>query len=142
MNGEQTPPQRRGSIITGLVDLRFEQMVTPRLVGCLYAAALAFISSGTLFALLFVWGLSTWLGAGWWWVLPVVVCGGLTAALTVRVACEWVLMAFTHGRQLTTLREQSSPVRDAWTERRIDLDTPRQTGPNTQDHNSTRGGQQ
>lgn len=140
MNTDQTPNQRRESILSGLTDLGFEQMVTPRLIGCLYMAALAFIASGTLFALLLVWGMSTWLGAGWCWVLPVVLCGALVAVLAARIACEWILMTFTHGHHIATLREQYPPVQGPWAERRTDLDTPRQTDPNTQDHDSMRGG--
>lgn len=92
------PPQRYRSIILDLFDLRFRYLITPRLVGCLYATALSFIGSAVFFALLFLWGLTTWMGSGWWLFAPVIVTGGLAAMMAARVTLEWVLMTFSRGR--------------------------------------------
>jgi hypothetical protein len=92
-----TPPPRR-PLLADLFDIRFRYLVTPRLVGCLYLAAIAFVGSATLFAILFLWGLTTWLGWGWWLFAPVILAGGLVALLTVRVILEWVLLVFSRRR--------------------------------------------
>lgn len=97
MNGNSSPPPRR-SLMVDLFDVRFRYLITPRLIGCLYGAAMSFVGSAVLFALLFIWGLTTWAGSGWWLLAPMIVTGGLAALMAVRVALEWVLMAFSRSR--------------------------------------------
>src|SRR2546423_1273329 len=96
MHGGRVP--RRRPVVVDLFDVRFRYLVTPRLVGCLYVAALSFIGSATLFALLFLWSLTTWLGWGMWLFAPVIMAGGLVALLAARIALEWVLLIFTRPR--------------------------------------------
>ena len=91
-------PERRRSILADLFDMRFRYLVTPRLICCLYQAAMAFIGSATFFAILFLWGLTTWLGSGYWLFAPVILSGGLVALLVVRICLEWILLVFTRKR--------------------------------------------
>lgn len=99
--GRQQAGSGRVGLLGGLLDVRFRRMVTPRLVGCLYMAAATCVASGCLAGVLLIWGMASWLGAGWWIFAPFVLAAGVVAVLAVRVICEWVLMAFTRGRPLT-----------------------------------------
>ncbi|MFI0349211.1 DUF4282 domain-containing protein [Actinomadura sp. 9N407] len=96
-----TAPRPRKSLARGLVDVRFTQMITPRLVGCLYVAAAGLVGLGALAGVALIAGLSGWLGAGWLIFAPVVIAAGAVGLLLARVACEWLLMAFTRGRALS-----------------------------------------
>lgn len=93
-------PERAPGVLRGLADVGFTRMVTPRLVGWLYVASAGFIGCGSLVGLLLVWSVAGWAGGGWWWLAPLVVAAGVAALLVVRIACEWLLMAFTRGRPL------------------------------------------
>ncbi|MFI0446013.1 DUF4282 domain-containing protein [Actinomadura sp. 6N118] len=93
-------PYRSRGVLRGLADVRFEQMVTPRLIGCLYVVGAAVAALAGLAAVAFIAGLASWLGAGWWIFAPVVVLAAIAAVLMTRVVCEWVLMAFTRGRPI------------------------------------------
>lgn len=94
-------PFRSGSVMAGLADLRFQTLVTPRLVGWLYAGVLAWLGGGLVFGLLVLWSLASWAGWAWWALVPVMAAGGLVTLLTARVALEAVLMWFTGGRGTT-----------------------------------------
>lgn len=100
-------PERARGVLRGLADVGFTQMVTPRLVGCLYVAAAGFIAVGSLVGLLLVWSVAAWAGGGWWWLAPLMLAAGVAGVLVVRIACEWVLMAFTRGRPV---QSPPSPV--------------------------------
>ncbi|WP_433338179.1 DUF4282 domain-containing protein [Spirillospora sp. CA-294931] len=91
-------PDRSRSVVRGLADVRFARMITPRLIGWVYVAGLGLVALGSLAGLLLVLGVAAWLGAGWLVFAPVVIAAGVAGLLLTRVACEWVLMAFTRGR--------------------------------------------
>ncbi|MBO2459239.1 DUF4282 domain-containing protein [Actinomadura violacea] len=99
-----TGPRESRGVLSGLVDLRFRRFVTPRLISVLYVVASLCVAFWALWALLLVWGLSTWMGGGWWWCAPVIIAAGIAGVLVVRIGCEWVLMAFTRGRPVEPAR--------------------------------------
>jgi hypothetical protein len=67
---------RRESIILGLLDPSFKRLVTPRLAGWAYGATFGLVTSWTFFCVSFVWGLTTWAGAGWWYLVPTILLYG------------------------------------------------------------------
>jgi hypothetical protein len=78
-----------------LLDVRFERRVTPVLVRWVYLGSFVVVGFGTLFGLLWVWSLSTWLGGAMWLAAPVLIAAGLVVLLIVRIFCEWVLDQFS-----------------------------------------------
>lgn len=93
-------PYRAPSLLGALFDLRFRWVITPRLIGVLYVAWAGFNALGALTGLLFIWGITTWTGSGWWWFAPLVIAAGVGGVVVSRVACEWIVMSFTHGRSM------------------------------------------
>ncbi|MDL4776364.1 hypothetical protein [Actinomadura xylanilytica] len=91
---DQSRPPRRSSLPAALLDLRFEQHVTPILVKWIYAGVLAVVGFGVLFGLLWVWSLAVWIGWAMWLAAPIVLGLGLIALLTARVACERVMVRY------------------------------------------------
>ncbi|WP_329519873.1 DUF4282 domain-containing protein [Spirillospora sp. NBC_01491] len=91
-------PYQSRSVLGGLLDLRFRRLITPRLIGWVYAAGVVLVVCWTLAGLLLIWGFAAWMGAGWWLYSPVVIAAGALGVLLLRVTCEWILMAFTRGR--------------------------------------------
>ncbi|WP_344279431.1 DUF4282 domain-containing protein [Actinomadura napierensis] len=84
-------PPRRDSLIAALLDVKFERRVTPILVRWLYVLALVVIGFGTLFALLWVWSLASWMGWAMWLAAPIVVGLGLAVLLVIRIICERII---------------------------------------------------
>jgi hypothetical protein len=80
--------------VAALLDVRFEHRVTLVLVPWVYLGSLVVVGFGTLFGLLWVWSLSTWLGGAMWLAAPVLIAAGLVLLLIVRIFCEWVLSRF------------------------------------------------
>ncbi|WP_157431995.1 DUF4282 domain-containing protein [Actinomadura hibisca] len=103
-------PGRSRGLLSGLADLSFRQMVTPRLIGCLYVALMGCAVLGAVAGVLLVAGLAGWLGAGWLVFAPVVVAAGVVGVLAARVACEWTLMSFTRGRALRDQQGRQGPA--------------------------------
>ncbi|MUN42575.1 DUF4282 domain-containing protein [Actinomadura litoris] len=96
-------PYRAPGLLRGLADVRFRWMVTPRVISVLYVVVAGAMVAGSLVGLLLVWSMATWAGAGMWWFAPLVLGGGLAGVLGTRIACEWILMAFTRGRAIGPL---------------------------------------
>jgi hypothetical protein len=96
-------------VLRGRGDVRFTQMITPRLVGVVYVAAAGLVVFGSLVGVLMVWWLAAWAGGGWWWLAPLVLAAGFAGVLTVRIVCEWVLMAFTRGRPIDPTPRPAHP---------------------------------
>jgi hypothetical protein len=86
-------PHRPG-LLAALADVKFERAVTPLLVRWVYLGALVVVGFGTIFGLLWVWSLATWMGGALWVAAPIVLGAGLVTLLTVRIACEWTLTRF------------------------------------------------
>ncbi|XVQ08462.1 DUF4282 domain-containing protein [Spirillospora sp. CA-255316] len=105
-------PRRSKGVARGLLDLRFRTVVTPWLIGWLYAAAAGFMALGALAGVALIAGLASWLGAGWLIFAPVVIAAGAAGVLAVRVGCEWLLMSFTRGRGLTGETDKSGRAAD------------------------------
>ncbi|WP_233617940.1 DUF4282 domain-containing protein [Actinomadura sp. WAC 06369] len=93
-------PYRAPSLLRALLDVRFRWVITPRLIGLLYVSAAGFNAFGCVMGLLTLWGFSAWAGTGWLWFAPVMIAAGVGGVLLSRVACEWLMMTFTHGRSM------------------------------------------
>lgn len=96
----QNPATRRPGVFKGLLDTRFDILVTPLLVRWIYICSVVTISMGTIFWFVFAWWVATWKD-GWLWGLLGMVSApvnGFILVLAVRVACEFVVTRFVRSR--------------------------------------------
>ncbi|MQY09887.1 DUF4282 domain-containing protein [Actinomadura macrotermitis] len=94
--GAGRAPLRGPGLFAAMVDTRFTVLATPLVISWIYRGCLAVIAMTTgLFILVSLWVAS--LRNGWLWGLAGLILAplaGFVLALTVRVACEFVLTRF------------------------------------------------